>query len=159
MCSNRSPDNDGPVTRSTFIYLDLMSIVLHVYTKLRISWYQRKNKINADLKTKTWVTNKTLTLTQNEIQSIADFTTNAIGILAISSYALLAGKINSMSVLDVNTWPNYILINLYQLILPSIVTRTISTLYYHRHPYLRKTMWRELKNSVPNIQWAYTRNK
>ena len=145
-CSNRDPDRDGPVTRSAFVYLDMMSIIMHVYIKLRISFFQRKNKIKDEEKPTIGLTNKSLHFGQTEFQSIADFTTNVVGVFAISSLALLSSRINSMTVTEMNRSPNYILMNLYQLIVPSIVTFIISTLYYSRHPLLRKTMMRELKN-------------
>ena len=147
-CSNRDPDRDGPITTSAFVYLDTISIILHVFIKLRINLYQKRKASNIEPKHKIWMTKNSLIMSKIEVASIADFTTNVIGISIITAYAMLAKHINAMTVLELNTWPNYILMNFYQFIIPSITAIIISTLYYSRHPLLRKTLVRELKNCL-----------
>ena len=145
-CSNSDPDLDDPNAKPNFPYLEIASIVIHVLIKLRISWFQRREKAKDELKPNLWMTNQNLSFRHIEVQSIPDFTTNVIALAMCSSYALLGTRINSLTLVEINLSPNFILMNIYQLIGPCLISSTISIGYYSRHPLLRKTMWRELKN-------------
>ena len=143
-CSNK--DLDQPNARSELPYLEIMSIILHVFIWLRIRWFNKNEKIKVDPKPKIWMTTKSLTLSQIETQSLADFTTNVFGLSLCSLYTFFAKSINSMTITELNLLPNNILMNIFQLICPCLISCIVSVVYYYRHPLLRKTMLRELRN-------------
>ena len=147
-CSNKDPDLDGPITKSKFSFLAMTSILLHLFVKLRITWYQRKKQTKEELIPKIWISPKSLVQGPVEIQSIPDFTTSVIGICIFISYAMLAERMNSMTVSDLNTSPNHIIMNFFQLICPCVITCTIASLYYYMHPLIRRTLLRELQNTM-----------
>ena len=152
-CSNKDPDLDGPITKSNFSFLAMTSILLHLFVKLRITWYQRKKQTKEELTPKIWICPKSEVQNHVEIQSIPDFTTSVIGICIFISYSTLAERMNSMTVLELNTSPNHILMNFFQLICPCLMTCAISSLYYYMHPLIRRTLLRELKNTLLHGNW------
>ena len=152
-CSNRDPDLDGPISKSNFSYLAIISIVMHLFVKLKISWFQRKKQAKEELNPKICISQQGLTSSQIEVQSIPDFTTSVIGICIFISYAMLAERMNSKTVCELNTSPNYIVMNFFQLICPCVMTCIICALYYYRHPFIGSTLLRELENNFfPGIQ-------
>ena len=146
-CSNQDLELDQPPNaRSELPYLEMMSIFLHVLIRLRIKWFNKKEKIKVDPKPKIWMTTKSLTLSQIESQSLADFTTNVFGLSLCSLYTFFAKSINSMTITELNMSPNNVFMNIFQLICPCLISCFISVVYYYKHPLLRKTMLRELRN-------------
>jgi hypothetical protein len=145
-CSNKNPDLHDKNQKHDFPYFEMISIILHLFIRLRITLFQRRKKIGDNLNPIIWMQEKNLFLRQIEIQSIADFTSNVVGLAMCSFYTLIAKRINLMDLREINTPPNSGLMNIFQLFCPGIISCSISIVYYSRHPLLRKTMLRELKN-------------
>ena len=146
-CCDRDPDLDGPISKSNFSYIAMTSIILHLFVKLRISWFQRKNQTQDEPTPNIWISHNSMSSSQSEAKSIPDFTTSVIGICIFISYAMFAERMNSKTVSQLNTYPNYILMNFFQLICPGLMTSIITTMYYYRHPLIGSTLLRELKNN------------
>ena len=68
-----------------------VSVAIHIAIRLRI-WKHRKNNSQTEISNPF---HKDNVLSSLEKESIADFTSNVVGVLALTSFSLLSIKINS----------------------------------------------------------------
>jgi len=80
-----------------------------------------------------------------EKQNIADFTSNLIGLLSLTSLALLIFKVNSMDTTEINKFPNFLLLYFFQMFCPQLICLTVFMMNYNRCKNMRDTLKRELK--------------
>jgi len=81
-----------------------------------------------------------------EKQTIGDFTTNFCGVSVFGAYVLLYLKLDAMTPDELNQYPNYLQMYVFQLIGPYLVVFTISILIYTRHPSLRDELLKEMND-------------
>ena len=141
ICSGLSPNSDQFNKHKIPAVIELLSVVIHILIKLRI-WKQRKVNNQTEIGNLPHKANVLLSL---EKESIADFTSNVVAVLALTSFSLLSIKINSLTQININEYPNYIYLYLFQMFCPSLLCFTVTGVNYMRHGPLRKTIWREAK--------------
>ncbi len=87
-----------------------------------------------------------------ERQAISNLGTNALNVLIFACTGILATVANNMNPMQFNEHPAYYFIYFYNLILPSLIAGTVSTIYYTSHDPMRKMLWREIKNKLGILQ-------
>jgi hypothetical protein len=142
ICSDLSPSSDPFIRNKIPGVVETLSVVIHVALKLRI-WKHRKKTNQPPIGN---LFHKEHELSFLEKESIADFTSNLIGLLAITIFSLSSIKINSLTEHDINEYPNYLYLFFFQLICPCLLCLTVSSVNYLRHGPLRNTIWREVKD-------------
>ncbi len=146
-CSNQNFSIDSQLPRSKIGYFEITSFILNLSIMFRINISQKKNSVN--VQNTNCLSKKKQFLLQLEKQSILDLTTASLSILTFILNALLVTKINYLNAEEINHYPNYLYMYFLQLIEPSLISCIISMLYYFRHPPLKESMFRELKNNFP----------
>ena len=76
------------------------------------------------------------------------FCNSIITVLFLVVNALLTAQVNSLSVAEINEFPNYLYMYCLQLIQPGLVTSALALLYYIRHPPLRHGLFREVNDWI-----------
>ncbi len=81
-----------------------------------------------------------------EKQNIADFTSNLLGLLSFTGFAFLTLKINLMTISEINQFPHFLFLYVFQMFCPVLICLTIFFVNYTRNNTMRETLQRELKN-------------
>ena len=115
--------------------IEILSIILHIFVKLKIQHH--KNCAQTDKKS---------VLSLIEHQTISDFTSTIIGVACLAIFSLLSVKTNLLINPEINEFPNYIYIHIFQLFIPCIIVFAICVVNYARCRHLSETIVRELKD-------------
>ena len=134
-CANLDPRVDSSQNLKIPAIIEIISIFLHIFVKLKI--LQHKTCANTD---------KSSDLKTFEHQTIADFTSTIIGVACFAIFSLLSVKTNSLINLEINQFPNFIYLHVFQLFIPYMVVFAICFVNYARCRPLRQTIVRELKD-------------
>jgi hypothetical protein len=141
LCADIDPQLDSPKPRKPTALVEILSVLLFVFIKLRISLH-KKNLQPQEINN---VFHKSYVLTMIEKQNIAYFTSNMIGLISLTCISLLNFKINSLTIVDANQFPNYFYIFFYQMCCPVLVCLVV---FIVKCENLRETLQRELKEYV-----------
>jgi hypothetical protein len=144
LCADIDPQLGSPMPRRPPALVEILSVLLFIFIKLRISIH-KKNLQPPEINN---VFDKSYVLTMIEKQNIADFTSNMVGLISLTCISLLNFKINSMTIIDANQFPNYLYIFFYQMVCPILVCLAVFIVNYYRCDDLRETLQRELKEYV-----------
>ena len=103
-------------TNIIIIILQLGSVILQTWINIKIKIFKDKQKKNLKQVIKSDV--KWFVI---EIEALECFLLNAIIVLIIAEVAFVTNKINLMSAVETNLYPNYLYVNVYQLVNPIII--------------------------------------
>ena len=124
--------------------LEVGSVVLHLILKLSIAvklkFQVRVPPIDNHPRT---LCIKNEFLKAVEQQSIADFTSNILGMICLTLLSLYSILTNSLIKPEINEYPNYLYLYFLQFVFPCLVSFLIPSVHYLRSPQLRKTIVRE----------------
>ena len=101
-------------------------------------------------------TSSTMGITSTESNAISDLSTNAVNVVLFCSTGLISTLANNMDTAKANVYPFYLFVYFFHFIYPPVMLGTLSLVYYLRHPPLRNTIFRELRNYYDSIicQWT-----
>ena len=137
VCADIDPRLDMAMPSKPPAIADLVSLLIFISIKVRIYVHQQKPDPNP--------CQSTCVLLLIEKQTITDFTSNLMGLLSLASFSIISIKINSLTVEELNQFPGFLYIFMYQMICPPIVAFTVFFMNYIRCKNLRETLHRELK--------------
>lgn len=129
--------------------LEVGSVALHVILKLSIA-FKMKFQVRVppiDNHPRTLCL-KTEFLKSLEQQSLADFTSNILGMICLTLLSLYSILTNSLIKPEINEYPNYLYLYFHQFFFPNLVSFLIALVHYLRSPQLRKTVMREALQTV-----------
>jgi hypothetical protein len=142
-CADLDPRADLAHRLKAPAVFEIFSLILHVVIRFKIMLHKcGKTQVEPN------IGYKKITLENLEKKSIGDFTSNICGVLGLAFVSLFSLKTNSLISPEVNDFPNYLYLYIYQLICPYLVSYTITFVCYYRYQPLRKTVFREAKNLV-----------
>jgi hypothetical protein len=121
--------------------LQLGSVVLQTWINIKIKIF--KDKQTKNLKQVTQSDFKWFVI---EIEALECFLLNAIIVLIIAEVTFVTNKINLMSAVETNLYPNYLYVNVYQLVNPIIIAGVGPLIYFSKHTKMKvyfKRQWKE----------------
>ena len=134
---------EGKKLNITMVMFQLGTIILHTYINLKIKMYKQKHKpaTTQTLKAKFhWF--------EIEIEALENFLLNALIVSIIAEVTFVINKINQMSPIESNLFPNNIYVNVYQLVNPIIVCGIGSLVYFSKHTKMKNFFHREFKDKI-----------
>ena len=138
VCSDVDPGLDMTMPSKPAAMADLASLMLLVLIKARISMHQQEPELNPSPSSGV--------LILIEKQTITDFTSNLMALLSLASFSLISIKINFMTLVELNQFPGYLYLFLYEMICPGLVGFTVFFVHYFRYKNFRETLHREFKD-------------
>jgi hypothetical protein len=133
------------VPKSRFSQIEVsLSFLLHILIIARIKIHKAKHKTPSPTTSQNIFFSKSNILAKLEKDSISDFVTNLSLILWAIAYSILQSKVNSLSLAEANTFPNYLFMFAYHLCGPPITGFAVALVYYIRHPLMKKKLLSEL---------------
>jgi hypothetical protein len=139
VCADTDPQLDLAKSIKPVAIEEILSVLLLIFIKLRISLHKMKTQPTEA----TNVFHKSYVLAMTEKQNIADFTSNFIGLASLAGFALLTLKVNSMTIIEINQFPHFLLLYLFQLIYPFMMSLIVLFMYYKRCEKMKETLQRE----------------
>jgi hypothetical protein len=141
VCADIDPQSILSQTSKPLIVHEMLSLLLLIIIKIRIAIHKKKTQPAEP----TNVFHKNYVLSMIEKQNIADFTSNLIALLSLTCLALIIFKVNSMTITEINLFPNFLLLYFFQMFSPQLVCFTMFMANYKRCKNMRETFKRELK--------------
>lgn len=137
VCADIDPHVDMKMPSKPAAMADITSLLLLFMIKIRISVHQQEPELNSS------ISRGVLSLIEK--QTITDFTSNLVGLSSVASFSLLSIKLNSMTLVELNQFPGFLYLFLYQMVCPAFVAYTVFFMNYLRCKNFRETIHRELK--------------
>ena len=145
LCSGRDPSHDRDLQKKfNFILfgLPIISVLLHVLVRVKIFAFKWKNgSVQSKHNTNNFKSNF-------ENQSLSDFSTNVmiVGLTSVGVLSVLS--VNNLNPLEANVFPNYLFVYWLHCFGPFVFGGLFSVIYYLRHPPLRISLVRELRERL-----------
>ena len=113
--------------------LQVFSIISHIFVSVRIKLHKRKeNQEHFNIET----------------HSLTDYVTTISNLIVMCILALFLFLFNRVQPEKANDYPYYLIVYSYHMFLPFLVTFSFHSMYYIRHPRLRKTIYSELADWI-----------
>jgi hypothetical protein len=141
VCADIDPQSILSQTSKPLIVHEMLSLLLLIIIRIRIVIHKKKTQPAEP----TNIFHKNYVLSMIEKQNIADFTSNLIALLSLTCLALIIFKVNSMTITEINLFPNFLLLYFFQMFSPQLVCFTMFMANYRRCKNMRETFKRELK--------------
>ncbi len=126
----------------------LLSLLIHVVILVRVKVYKKKVEVKKTPTGPRTLQVRNFLVSKLEKESLSDFVTNFCLVFWACIYSLLQIKVNSYSLSEVNTFPNYLYMYAYQLCGASITGFAVASVYYVRHKPMKRKLLEELKASL-----------
>jgi hypothetical protein len=121
------------------VLFQLSSIVLHIWINLKIKLFKRKQT-----KTSTYIIkSKWYSI---ETEALESFMLNILVVFTLAEISFVTNKINLMSPIESIFYPNYLYVNVHQLVNPIIMVIVGTLLYISNHSKMKmyfKRQWKE----------------
>jgi hypothetical protein len=140
VCADIDPQSMLAQSSKPLAVHEILSVLMLIVIKIRISIHKKNHQPTEP----TNIFHKSYVLAMIEKQNIADFTSNLIGLLSLTSLALLIFKVNSMDTTEINKFPNFLLLYFFQMFCPQLICLTVFMMNYNRCKNMRDTLKREL---------------
>ena len=128
--------------RRSYGIAELASFVIIVFVQIRIYFFKRK--LNDSHK---------LSSVRAEQKSLESFVSSLVPIVTLGLVAIYSVKINSVSHVDVNQFPNNLHMQIFQLLVPNIATLVLSVTYYIQHHVLRNAVLHAVREELFANSW------
>jgi len=124
---------------------EIFSLLVYIFIKFKIyifSLHENDNetKFNISKRIKSWCP----TLKFNR-QMISRNTNNFIILILFISILMLTIKVNNTSPRDINRYPNFLYLYVYQMIFPNIIGNFVMGFYFFQNPAISSTILSEIK--------------
>jgi len=137
-----TPDKDLPNKPTSFI--ELSSIIIVTVIMIRILYHKKKHsQVSQQIHPN--IISKINDLAHIEQSTIADMTLLFILLWVFVLYVMVLIRLRISTPEEINAYPNYLFIYLYQIIFPQSMAFIGGISYYLRHPPLRIAVYREIK--------------
>ena len=125
--------------KSNYGMVEITRFLIYILTQCRIFYYKLKNQ---------WK-NEPVTLADSNLNSnsLSSFYTSFFSIIALCAYAVMAIKLNTLKLSDIEVYPNYIYAQFYNLIAPNILGFMLTFVYYITHPAMTRTLLQNLRDT------------
>ena len=143
LCSNTDPQADQNLPRQPVMIFESFSILIIIFIHIRIFIFKAKTKNKS---VQTIFHRKTFSDLSSDKDTISDFKSNIYSILNFILLTVLTVHGNNMSTDEIRGNPAYVYF--IHLTGPGIFIFVFASLHYIRHAPLRKTLYRELKDSL-----------
>ena len=155
VCADIDPHSDSNLLSKPAAVVELVSVMLFIAIKVRISVHQQRPELNPS--------HPGYVLSLIEKQTIADFTSNLMGLSSLASFSLFSIKVNAMTLAELNQFPGFLYLFLFQMVCPAIVALTVFFMDYFRCKILRETLHREsrdflIDNHINCFNWREFKN-
>jgi hypothetical protein len=121
------------------VIFQLGSVILLIFISLRNKMFKEKHKSTA---THVFKANGNWFAIETEV--LENFVLNALIVFILSEVTFVINKINLMSPIDSNLFPNYLYVNVYQLVNPIVICGMISFVYFLKHTKMKNYFHRQL---------------
>jgi hypothetical protein len=121
------------------VFFQLSSIVLHIWINLKIKLFKRKQT-----KTSTHIIKSKWYIIETE--ALESFMLNMLVVFTLAEISFVTNKINLMSPIESIFYPNYLYVNVHQLVNPIIMVIVGTLLYISNHSKMKmyfKRQWKE----------------
>jgi hypothetical protein len=139
LCADIDPTEYLKLRQKMVGIVEVLSALIHFAVKCKI-WHFKKIKNQncaKGLKNKKHLFN----LDNN---SYADFSINLCVILVCLLYEMLNLKVSSFNVSEMNQYPNYLYVYLFQIIGPNFLCWTVAVMFYYRYQLLREAVLKKI---------------
>jgi hypothetical protein len=143
ICIARLPVLDWSLPSYFAAHLEVLTIFTIIIIKLKIQYF-RSNQKEGHM-TKRSIFLKKFSMEAINKSSITSFSTNLTCLLFVSTFVFFGLKLNQMTLSQLNEYPNYLYVYIYQLILPSLVGFIIVGLFYSKNAAMKQCIMLELK--------------
>ena len=126
---------------------EIFSFFIHFFVKARILYFKAHNRegyVGGNQ-------NATNGLFHLDFKSLADFTTNFLIILSFAMLGLLNVTVSSMTLIEMKSFPNYILVYVFQLLGPCMLSFSVCLIYYSRHRALREAFLKRCSTLIQKL--------
>jgi hypothetical protein len=147
ICSGIDPTPFLSLPQKAVGRTEIFSFVIHFLIKSRILYFKRINREGYAGGNQ----NASNGLFNLDFKSLADFTTNILIILAFASLALLNMTVSSMTLTEMNKFPNYIIVYVFQLLGPCLLSFSVCLIYYLRHQALRVAVFKLFTSLIQKL--------
>ena len=121
--------------RRSYGHAEFISFVIIICIQARLYFYKQKA-----------VKHHNSICVHSNTKSLVNFKTTITSILTFFFVSFSAIKINSMTQLTVNEYPNYLQMQIFQLLMPNLVAFVISIVYYLGHPIFRNAFVQNIRD-------------
>ena len=119
------------------LIIQVLSIFLHFYVNIRVKMHKKKHQVTSFQQQE---------ILSREYQNITDIVTTACNVTLMGLSSIIVFSFNRIAPEQANLYPYYLIVYLFHLVVPFIISNSISLMYYIRQPQMRKTLLRELNN-------------
>jgi formate-dependent nitrite reductase membrane component NrfD len=147
ICSGIDPTPFLKLPQKAVGRTEIFSFVIHFLVKSRILYFKRINYEGYAGGNQ----NASNGLFNLDFKSLADFTTNILIILAFALLALLNMTVSSMTLAEMNKFPNYIIVYVFQLLGPCLLSFSVGLIYYSRHQALRVDVFKRFSSLIQKL--------
>lgn len=143
-CANINPEPFWSNTVQFTGHFEVFSIIISIILKLKLILFKKKQIPNEMSQRNIFMKN----FTNNVINknSLTSFKTSFLMLTIFASFIIVTGKINKMLPMEVNEFPSYIYVYIFQLISPPLIGFSILGLFYARNGSLRQSLLHEINN-------------
>ena len=119
--------------------VEITTFIIYILIQLRIFQYKQQTEMQ----------NQTLCLADSKLNSnsLSSFRASFFSTIALCTYTLMTIKVNSMKLLDIEVYPNYIYVQFYNLIGPNILAFMLTSVYYVTHPAITRALLQNLRDT------------
>jgi hypothetical protein len=114
--------------------IDTFSLILHIIVKARILYYKHKKGQNFPK--------------HSNHHSLMDFATQGFSLCLIFSFLALQLKVSTLTIDDLNQFPNYLYMYSLLFIGPNSICLIVSVLHYMRNSTMRVALFNEMKEQL-----------
>ena len=118
--------------------IEITTLLIHIVIQCRIVYHKRNNSMPNQL--------SVMSNSSFSSNTISSFTTRIFSIIGLCAYTLITFKVNSMHLSEVEVYPNYIYVQIYNLILSNIVGFMLTAVYYVTHPQMTRCLLQNIRD-------------
>ena len=132
-----------------------ISIFIYIGFNIKVTLYKFKIKTSvATIQKPRSGLPQCIQLTINN-QEIADFASNFVSLLVIGLIPIEHSMLNKISLSNISEYPNYHLVQLFNLVFPPLITGSICFVYYARNKPLRLATTKYLVNFLHRFNFFH----
>ena len=121
------------------------SVFFLVYANLKIHNYKRKHATPPQV-----ITPMNINFFSFENEALESIIFNGFIILLLAEVTFVINKINLLKPIECNIFPNYLYVNVFQLVNPVVVIGIGFSIYFWKHSRMRNHLLREIKERMTN---------
>ena len=145
-CADINPEVDQHLKKNFSAQIEVaLCLIIHVAIIIRIKVFKAKSKLTVSSNSVQDCKSPIFHLNIMEKVTIFDMAGNLVVIIWASFYVTLQMKVNTMTRVEANTYPNYLYLYSYHFAVAAVNKFILSFAYYARHAPMRKTLWSEFK--------------